>query len=138
MSEEVIIAMQYGSRSPLDERAENNFARYGLGMKTDSLSQDRILPVISKKDGKVLGAQWNLNHIRQAEIWSLIVLEEDEIVVKWEKLSGYDTGTLVERQGLDKFSIDENDIAAIFTRKIILLELIFYWYFIVISVENQV
>ena len=78
--EELIIAMQYGSRSPLDERAENDLGRYGLGMKTASLSQCRILTVISKKDGKVSGAQWNLNHIRQAESWSLIVLEEDEIV----------------------------------------------------------
>ena len=84
--EELIIAMQYGSRSPLDERAENDLGRYGLGMKTASLSQCRILTVISKKDGKVSGAQWNLNHIRQAESWSLIVLEEDEIVgfPNWE------------------------------------------------------
>ncbi len=88
--EELIIAMQYGSRSPLDERAENDLGRYGLGMKTASLSQCRILTVISKKDGKVSGAQWNLNHIRQAESWSLIVLEEDEIVgfPNWEKLNG--------------------------------------------------
>lgn len=40
MSEdELIIAMQYGSRSPLDERAENDLGRYGLGMKTASLSR---------------------------------------------------------------------------------------------------
>ena len=118
--EELIIAMQYGSRSPLDERDENDLGRYGLGMKTTaSLSQCRILTVISKKDGKVSGAQWNLNHIKQAESWSLIVLEEDEIVgfPNWDKLRGYDTGTLVVWQDLDKFGIGENDIAAAFTRK---------------------
>ena len=132
--EELIIAMQYGSRSPLDERAENDLGRYGLGMKTASLSQCRILTVISKKDGKVSGAQWNLNHIRQAESWSLIVLEEDEIVgfPNWEKLNGYDTGTLVVWQDLDKFGIGENDIAAAFTRKMDIirdhLSLVFHRY----------
>lgn len=102
----------------MDERAENDLGRYGLGMKTASLSQCRILTVISKKDGKVSGAQWNLNHIRQAESWSLIVLEEDEIVgfPNWEKLNGYDTGTLVVWQDLDKFGIGENDIAAAYKK----------------------
>lgn len=132
--EELIIAMQYGSRSPLDERDENDLGRYGLGMKTASLSQCRILTVISKKDGKVSGAQWNLNHIKQAESWSLIVLEEDEIVgfPNWDKLRGYDTGTLVVWQDLDKFGIDENDIAAAFTRKMDIirdhLSLVFHRY----------
>ena len=135
MSEkELIIAMQYGSRSPLDERAEKDLGRYGLGMKTASLSQCRILTVISKKDGKVSGAQWNLNHIRQAESWSLIVLEEDEIVgfPNWDKLNGYDTGTLVVWQELDKFGIGENDIATAFTRKMDIirdhLSLVFHRY----------
>lgn len=132
--EELIIAMQYGSCSPLEERAENDLGRYGLGMKTASLSQCRILTVISKKDGKVSGVQWNLNHIRQAESWSLIVLEEDEIVrfPNWKKLNGYDTGTLVVWQDLDKFGIGENDIATAFTRKMDIirdhLSLVFHRY----------
>ena len=35
--EELINAMQYGSRSPLDARNENDLGRYGLGMKTASM-----------------------------------------------------------------------------------------------------
>lgn len=46
---ELTSAMQYGSRSPLEVREENDLGRYGLGMKTASLSQCRILTVISKK-----------------------------------------------------------------------------------------
>ena len=42
-------AMQYGSKNPLDTRSENDLGRYGLGLKTASLSQCRKLTVISKK-----------------------------------------------------------------------------------------
>lgn len=48
-SESLIAAMQYGSRNPLETRDENDLGRYGLGMKTASLSQCRILTVLSKK-----------------------------------------------------------------------------------------
>lgn len=47
--DELCAAMQYGSRSPLEVRTEDDLGRYGLGMKTASLSQCRILTVISKK-----------------------------------------------------------------------------------------
>ncbi|HOC33201.1 MAG TPA: ATP-binding protein [Ruminococcus flavefaciens] len=46
---EIDVAMQYGSRNPLDARASNDLGRFGLGLKTASLSQCRILTVISKK-----------------------------------------------------------------------------------------
>lgn len=117
--EELIVAMQYGSRSPLDTREDWDLGRYGLGMKTASLSQCRVLTVISKQNCNISGAQWNLNHIRQAETWSLIVLEDNEIVEfpNYEKLKEYETGTLVVWQDLDKFRVGESDISAAFTRK---------------------
>ena len=44
MSEDRLIsAMQYGSKDPLDEREEYDLGRYGLGMKTASLSQCRSI-----------------------------------------------------------------------------------------------
>lgn len=135
MSEaELISAMQYGSRSPLDTREESDLGRYGLGMKTASLSQCRILTVISKQNDMVAGAQWNLKHIKQAESWSLIVLDESEIkdFPNWDKLNSYLNGTLVVWQDLDKFGIGENDIAAAFSRKMNLirdhLSLVFHRY----------
>lgn len=135
MSEmELISAMQYGSRSPLDVREESDLGRYGLGMKTASLSQCRVLTVISKQNGMVAGAQWNLNHIKQAESWSLIVLDESEVknFPNWDKLNSYLNGTLVVWQDLDKFGIGESDIAAAFTRKMNLirdhLSLVFHRY----------
>lgn len=132
--EELIIAMQYGSRSPLDTRNENDLGRYGLGMKTASLSQCRILTVLSKKDGILSGAQWNLNHIKETQDWSLLLLGEDEAspLPSFPKLNNYEHGTLVVWQDLDKFGIGESDIAEAFSRKMGLirdhLSLVFHRY----------
>lgn len=117
--EELIVAMQYGSRSPLDTRSENDLGRYGLGMKTASLSQCRILTVLTKKDNVLSGAQWNLNHIRETQEWSLLLLGEDEAknLPSFSKLNNYEHGALVIWQDLDKFGIGESDIAEAFSRK---------------------
>lgn len=132
--EELIVAMQYGSRSPLDTRSENDLGRYGLGMKTASLSQCRILTVLTKKDNVLSGAQWNLNHIRETQEWSLLLLGEDEAknLPSFSKLNNYEHGTLVIWQDLDKFGIGESDIAEAFSRKMGLirdhLSLVFHRY----------
>ena len=132
--EELIVAMQYGSRSPLDTRSENDLGRYGLGMKTASLSQCRILTVLTKKDNILSGAQWNLNHIKETQEWSLLLLGEDEAknLPSFSKLNNYEHGTLVVWQDLDKFGIGESDIAEAFSRKMGLirdhLSLVFHRY----------
>lgn len=130
----ITVAMQYGSRNPLEERAQNDLGRYGLGLKTASLSQCRKLTVISKRDGIVSGRQWDLDHIIQAENWSLLVLDEDDMpaIPNFEKFNAQKKGTLVVWQNLDKFGVGENDISAAFKNKIELvrehLSLIFHRY----------
>ena len=132
--EELISAMQYGSKNPLDKREETDLGRYGLGMKTASLSQCRILTVITKQNGVVSGAQWNLDHVKKAESWSLLVLDDAEFnkYPSYDKLASLENGTLVIWQDLDKFAIGENDIAEAFSRKMALirehLALVFHRY----------
>lgn len=130
----LVSAMQYGSKDPLDEREEYDLGRYGLGMKTASLSQCRILTVITKQNGVVSGAQWNLDHVKKAESWSLIILDDAEFnkYPSYDKLASLENGTLVIWQDLDKFAIGENDIAEAFSRKMALirehLALVFHRY----------
>ena len=135
MSEkELISAMQYGSQSPLEKRDEQDLGRYGLGMKTASLSQCRVLTVLSKKDNCLSGCQWDLNHVKQAESWSLIVLDACDMksMPSLEKLSALKNGTLVIWQELDKFSVGETNVAEAFKRKMDLirvhLSLVFHRY----------
>lgn len=117
--EELIAAMQYGSKSPLDERETDDLGRYGLGMKTASLSQCRILTVVSKKSGKLSACRWDLNHILNAKSWSLIVLNASMIgqLPNIDKLHNLASGTLVIWQDLDKFSIGERNIEEAYNKK---------------------
>ncbi|MBQ5970303.1 MAG: ATP-binding protein [Clostridia bacterium] len=132
--EELISAMQYGSKNPLEDRSADDLGRYGLGLKTASLSQCRILTVISKTDGHIIGAQWNLNHVQSAESWSLILIDSNEAnqYPGIQKLKKYSNGTLVIWQDLDKFAVGENDMAEAFSRKMGLirdhLSLVFHRY----------
>ena len=47
---ELTNAMQYGSADPNKARSENDLGRYGLGLKTASMSQCKTMTVVSKKE----------------------------------------------------------------------------------------
>lgn len=101
---ELQIAMQYGSKNPLEKRNETDLGRYGLGLKTASLSQCQVLTVISKKNKHISCCRWDLRHIRQTDNWALLVLDEEET----QRLPGFDflqsreSGTVVIWQDLDR------------------------------------
>lgn len=57
-------AMRPGSLSPLESRAASDLGRFGLGMKTASISQCRCLTVMSKTVGSPLAVRrWDLDYI---------------------------------------------------------------------------
>ena len=58
--EEIDIAMQYGSKNPTEERDKKDLGRFGLGLKTASLSQCRCLTVVSKQGDNLEGRQWDI------------------------------------------------------------------------------
>ena len=47
--EELTSAMQYGSSDPSNNRSENDLGRYGLGLKTASMSQCKKMTVATKR-----------------------------------------------------------------------------------------
>lgn len=121
MSEvELNSAMQYGSKSPVVEREADDLGRFGLGLKTASLSQCRCLTVITKQGNELNGRRWDLDHIAQAESWSLIVLDEEEIdkAPHIEELRKCTSGTLVVWQNLDRLKDGEIDFESELGRKI--------------------
>jgi len=68
-------AMRLGSRNPLHERAPTDLGRFGLGLKTASLSQCRRLTVASKQaPGSDLVRRWDLEHLARSEVegWQLL------------------------------------------------------------------
>ena len=62
--DELYEAMRYGSTNPLETRSEDDLGRFGLGMKSASLSQCRRMVVVSKKDGVISAFSWDLDYVR--------------------------------------------------------------------------
>ena len=99
-------AMRYGSLSAEKERSEDDLGRFGMGMKSASLSQCRCLTVISF-DGEMLnGFKWDYNHILMTQDWIIQELEKNEIdeLPYIERLKKQDKGTLVLWQDFDVIS----------------------------------
>lgn len=112
-------AMKYGSGNPLQNRAANDLGRFGLGLKTASLSQCRKLTVISKKDGVISAYCWDLDHVFKVERWELLELDPDDICAlpQVEALNKLSKGTIVLWNNLDKiFAGDDNKDAGLLLR----------------------
>lgn len=118
--EELINAMRYGSKSALDERREDDLGRFGLGMKMASLSQCRKLTVMTKKDGKISAACWDLDYINKTNNWALITYEPKDI----EQLPGFSwidetqSGTVVLWQNFDRLNSGATNFHKAFDEKI--------------------
>lgn len=133
-SDAIDIAMQYGSKSPSEARESSDLGRYGLGLKTASLSQCRILTVVSKQGNKIVGRRWDLDYVIETRSWSLQILEEDDFTVipHIEDLCCQESGTLVVWQNLDRLMMGEIDFERALGRKMdevrSHLELVFHRY----------
>ena len=72
-AEELIEALRPGTKHPLDDRHERDLGRFGLGLKTASFSQCRMLSVISKKDGYApVYYSWDLDYVNESRKWELL------------------------------------------------------------------
>lgn len=102
--EELDIAMQYGGKSPTDTRDEDDLGRFGLGLKTASLSQCEKLTVLTKKDNEIIGAIWDLDYIRIQNQWRILIPSSTAMkkVPGYSRLAEYETGTLVVWEKLDR------------------------------------
>lgn len=96
-------AMRYGS-NPNNLRTGNDLGRFGLGMKTASLSQCRKLTVISLEEGIIASCRWDLDRVIETNEWTLQVLEEEEVMhlPLFNKLLEQGKGTIVLWECLDR------------------------------------
>jgi len=134
--EELINAMRLGSQHPGNERAEKDLGRFGLGLKTASFSQCRQLTVISKKNNKVSGYEWDLEWIKNNpdSKWEIRAISTDDITsspflnkVFTESLLLSD-GTIVLWRELDRFDQSEKKLNSIIDQSRKHLELVFHRY----------
>jgi len=108
--EQLQSAMRFGSVSPKLLRERDDLGRFGLGMKTASISQCRRVTVCSKCKGELNACEWDLDRIFSdpSDSWSIGVMDEEAIAsdallmsLTEELLSSRGGGTIVLWRILD-------------------------------------
>lgn len=110
----LISAMRFGSRDPRDVRQGMDLGRFGLGLKTASLSQCRCLSVVTLKDGQLSTGRWNLETCERRGTWwlerpQLTELPSEPIA----NLEAQGRGTAVIWQDLDRMMAAGGEQAAL-------------------------
>lgn len=87
----------------VEERKDSDLGRFGLGLKTASLSQARCLTLITKRAGIVTALRWDIDFVRESGQWLLIVLDESDLseLPLWAEFNAQPKGTLVIWHHLD-------------------------------------
>ncbi len=131
-ADELDRAMRLGERSPLEVRSSHDLGRFGMGLKTASLSQCRRLTVASRQNGQTHCLRWDLDDIakRQDDGWyllegaaegsaeSLHILDSEPrgTLVLWEVLDRIVTHDYREQDFLDLMDRVEHHLAMVFHR----------------------
>ena len=99
---ELRTAMKPGSQDPGAARDARDLGRFGLGLKTASWSQCKLMTVLTKvPDGAVSQRQWDLDLVEKRDEWLLVLDVGQKTRRKLIKtLSGFRSGTAVLWQPL--------------------------------------
>lgn len=116
--DELYEAMRYGSTNPLEERKEDDLGRFGLGLKSASLSQCRKLVVISKKECKVCGYSWDLDYVIEKQSWMLKGFSSEEIdnYPHSELLNEVEHGTYIYLSEFDRVKEGTGNLSETFNK----------------------
>lgn len=116
---ELINAMRFGSQNPLEIRDQNDLGRFGLGLKTASFSQARVLTVLSKKENLTSIVEWDLDYLKESENgWKLKLIDNKNLFEKSnvilnmlfsQYLENLKSGTIVLLRKLDRFILNNSD-----------------------------
>jgi hypothetical protein len=110
--EETTAAMRHGSRDPRLGRDAQDLGRFGLGLKTASLSQCRRLTVVSLKHGVLSARRWDLDHVARRQDWMLLQLNDAEVSILplVDELRAQGHGTVVLWQDFDRLAASERSL----------------------------
>lgn len=93
-------ALRFGSRR---EYSSSDLGKFGLGLKTASLSQGRRLTVLSRpQGGPVHGLTLDLDHVERTDRWEVIVRSPDDLPAELIEMLPSGSGTMVLWENLDR------------------------------------
>ncbi|WP_290149502.1 ATP-binding protein, partial [uncultured Parasutterella sp.] len=111
-SVELLNALKHACTNPTLQRGKDDLGRFGLGLKTASLSQCRNLIVVSKKNGAVSAAEWDLDYVKEEGDWSLKIYSDEETntLPFINELDNFNCGTIVLWKSFDRLELSNNEI----------------------------
>ncbi|PKV44448.1 histidine kinase/DNA gyrase B/HSP90-like ATPase [Janthinobacterium sp. 61] len=97
-------AMRLGDKNPLDARSAHDLGRFGMGLKTSSLSQCRRLTVATVKGGVTSCLRWDLDELAANPEGGWLLFEGSAHGSKpfLAGLKGNKTGTLILWETMDR------------------------------------
>jgi hypothetical protein len=99
-NDELVQAMKPGSKNPLEDRHIKDLGRFGLGLKTSSFSQCRMLTVISRRDNhEPVYWTWDLDFVN-LNGWKLIKYLPQQLFE--DEMLGLKSGTIVVWNKIDR------------------------------------
>lgn len=127
-------AMRLGSKNPNEERDENDLGRFGLGLKSASLSQCRKLIVVSKNENKLSAFSWDLDYVVLKNSWTVLEYEKEDIekLPYIELFNNVKNGTYILLKDFDRIEAGTSNLSKTISEKINLtidhLSLVFHRY----------
>lgn len=95
-------AMRYGSER---EYGDDDLGKFGLGLKTASMSQCQCLSVASRCNAdraNIAAYTWDLDHIQKTNRWEILPIEDSDLGPAIRQPLKENTGTVVLWQRLDR------------------------------------
>jgi hypothetical protein len=110
-------AMRFGSKAI---KSGKQLGKYGIGLKSASLSQAETVTVLSKKAGKVCGRRWTLENVKRG--WTCQVLRTNDVepifALGFGDLVLGKSGTIVLWERLEHLQSLPSNIEAVLERTI--------------------
>jgi hypothetical protein len=106
-------AMRPGGQNPLVPRSPDDLGRFGLGLKTASLSQGRVLAVVSRVASGASSIRcWDLDYVADADEWRLLRQTPEDIREYAVVPDAFTSGTTVVVGRLDRLHAGQFDETA--------------------------
>lgn len=105
-------ALRFGTRGPSEIRDIHDLGRFGLGLKSASLSQCRRLVVVSKHSKQLSCFSWDLDEVKRRNDWAVLEYSQEDIglLPSIELFDSVESGTYVLLQNFDRISASSHDV----------------------------
>ena len=105
--QKLVSSFRLGSTNPKTTREENDLGRFGMGMKTASLSQCRSVTVTSKQNNCIVSRTLDLDEVSKQKKWVIGEKEIHSEIVK--QLDDLEHGTIISWEKIDQIGISEEE-----------------------------